>query len=310
MQHQNLSPRSTADPALSLALQGLFIAMFVVTSSSVSAQTTPSAPSMTAEQFLESLSPRTGQIELPGDVAGLNLTDAYYYLSPADTERVLTKAWGNPNGGGTLGMILPRESTVFDQSSWAVIVSYEEDGHVEDDDAGDIDFRELLESMQADTETGNESRLEAGYAPITLVGWATQPHYDAISKKLYWAKELNFGGQTDNTLNYNVRMLGRKGVLVLNVVAGMAQLQTVKAATPTILALADFSPGNQYADFDPDLDQVAAYGIGALIAGKLAAKVGLLAKLGVLLLVLKKFWIVGLVAIAAVISRFFRKKKT
>jgi hypothetical protein len=40
---------------------------------------------------------------------------------------------------------------------------------------------------------------------------------------LYWARELKFGEQPVNTLNYNIRVLGRKGVLVLNFIANMDQ---------------------------------------------------------------------------------------
>jgi uncharacterized membrane-anchored protein len=36
---------------------------------------------------------------------------------------------------------------------------------------------------------------------------------------MYWAKEINFGGDSENTLNYNIRVLGRKGVLLLNFIA-------------------------------------------------------------------------------------------
>ena len=55
----------------------------------------------------------------------------------------------------------------------------------------------------------------------------------------------------------------------------------------------------RYADYDSKTDKVAAYGIAALIGGGLAAKAGLFAKLGVLLLGLKKLLIpLALVALA------------
>jgi uncharacterized membrane-anchored protein len=37
-----------------------------------------------------------------------------------------------------------------------------------------------------------------------------------------WAKEIRFGDREENTLNYNVRVLGRKCVLVLDFIAGMS----------------------------------------------------------------------------------------
>ena len=130
------------------------------------------------------------------------------------------------------------------------------------------------------------------------------------TKKLHWAKALRFEGQEVQTLNYNIRALGRRGVLVLNVIADMDGLPVVERNLPEVLAMTEFSPGHRYHEFDPDLDEVAAYGIGALIAGKVAAKAGLFAKLGVLLVALKKFWIVlAIGAFAAVKGLMGRKKR-
>jgi uncharacterized membrane-anchored protein len=265
---------------------------------------------ITAEDFLASLSFQKGNITLPGDVASLALPDDFHYLSPADTEKVLVTAWGNPPGNETLGMIIRGPDDVLAQDSWAVIIGYEEDGYVSDEDADSVDFGELLSSMQASTEESNEVRLEAGYDEIQLVGWAAPPRYDSEANKLYWAKELRFGDVPVNTLNYNVRILGRKGVLVLNLVATMPQLDEIEAAIPSVLAMANFNPGYQYSDFDPSIDKVAAYGIAALIAGKVAAKAGLFAKLGVVLLALKKFWIFIAIAIGAIVARIYRRGKS
>ena len=176
----------------------------------------PAEERITAEEFLASLDFRQGTIELPGGVATLDLPERFYYLSPADTERVLVTAWGNPPGNQTLGMIVSGREAVLAEDSWAVVIGYEEDGYVSDEDADSIDYDALLADMQASSRESNDARVEAGYEAIELVGWAAPPRYDAETKKLYWAKELRFGDIPVNTLNYNVRVLGRKGVLVLN----------------------------------------------------------------------------------------------
>ena len=54
----------------------------------------------------------------------------------------------------------------------------------------------------------------------------------------------------------------------------------------------------------------SAYGIGALVAGKLAAKAGLFAKFGVLLLALKKFWILLVLGVAGILARIFRRGRS
>ena len=86
----------------------------------------------------------------------------------------------------------------------------------------------MLKDMKEGTEDNNEARKEAGYEAVHLIGWAEQPRYDASTKKLYWAKELNFEGSTSHTLNYDVRVLGREGVLSMNAVATMDQLGQIR----------------------------------------------------------------------------------
>lgn len=246
---------------------------------------------LTVAEFEASLNFQQGQVIVGDGLATLELGDSLHYLDASDSARLLA-AWGNPPGAETLGMIFPRGVSPFADESWGVVITYEEDGHVEDEDAGDIDYDELLETMKEASEEANQERISQGYQAVHLVGWAEQPHYDAETKKLYWAKELDFG-ETPHTLNYAIRVLGRKGVLQLNAVASITQLPKMRTEMPAVLGRIDFNEGNRYEDFDPDLDEVAAYGIGALVAGKVAAKVGLFKGLLALLLASKKL-VIGL----------------
>ncbi len=248
--------------------------------------------------FEASLGFHGGDIELGDGLASLSVPDSFRYTDPDGASKLL-QAWGNPPDAETLGMLLPRGVGVFADDSWAVVIRYTEDGHVSDEDAADLDFAELLRTMQEGTVEANEERQKAGYPAVELVGWAEPPHYDATEKKLYWAKELKFEGGEENTLNYSVRVLGRKGVLELNAVGSMPQLGQFKRSMPELMRFVAFRQGNRYSDFDPDLDEVAAYGIGALIAGKVAAKVGLFKGLVALLIASKKLLIGAVVALGA-----------
>ena len=265
---------------------------------------------ISAEEFLASLNFQKGTITLPGGVASLTLPAGFHYLSPEHTESVLVTAWGNPPGNETLGMLLEGPEDILADESWAVVIAYEEDGYVSDENADGIDYAEMLTNMQESSRESNAARVEAGYDEVELVGWAATPRYDKAANKLYWAKELRFGSIDVNTLNYNVRILGRNGVLVLNLVATMPQLHEIETVIPTVLAMTNFNPGHRYTDFDPGVDEVAAYGIGALVAGKIAAKAGLFAKLGVLLLALKKFWIFIVIGVGAFFALNFRRGRS
>ncbi len=261
------------------------------------------------QQLLNSLTFQQGKITLPDNIATLDLPAGFRYLNPADSGRLLTQGWGNPPGITTLGMIVPAAVNPLTPEGWGVVVTYEKDGHVKDNDADSIKYDELLKTMQEQTSQDNEQRKKDGYPAMTLVGWTEAPHYDKASHKLYWAKELRSAGDSQDGLNYNIRVLGREGVLVLNAVAGMQQIATIKSEMRNVTAFTDFTPGNRYTDFDGKTDKVAEYGIAALIAGGVAAKVGLFGKLFALLLAFKKAIILAVAAGGTWVARLFGRKK-
>ena len=250
----------------------------------------------------------TGDVVLPNKVATLHLGEKYHYLDRKETNKLLM-AWGNESDMTTQGAIIPSDVDPMTQEGWAVILTYVDDGHVDDSDAADIDYDDLLKDMKEGTDENNKARKEAGYAGVKLVGWAEPPHYDAAAKKLYWAKELKFEDSDASTLNYDVRVLGREGVLSMNAVASMTQLGQIKDEMRPLIQLAEFNEGYRYAEFNEDTDKMAEYGLGALIAGGVAAKLGLFGKLFALLVAFKKLIFVGVIAIGAGIAKLFKKKE-
>lgn len=266
------------------------------------------AKGISAEEFEASLKYQHGKINLPSAHATLNVPDGFRYLDPVETNKVLETAWGNPPGSKTLGMLLPSDVSPLDRDSWGVVIFYENDGHVSDDDAQEIDYTDLLKKMQDESREASKERVKQGYSSLELVGWAEQPSYNASTHKMYWAKELKASDSQEDTLNYNIRVLGREGVLILNAVAGMHQLDQMKHEMQTVLAFSNFNKGERYEDFNPSSDKVAEYGLAALVGGAVAAKTGLFAKLIAMLIAAKKFIIIGLVAIAGFFKKFFRRK--
>lgn len=249
-----------------------------------------------------------GAIQIGDDMATLQIPSGYKYLDPVQSAYVMTDLYGNPPSESFGLLFKEDELPLDDNNSYFIEISFEEEGWIDDDDAEDIDYDELLEGIQESVDANNPHRAQMGYAQIVEISWASEPYYDVANKKLHWAKKILFeGDEVDNayTLNYDVRILGRKGYMVMTAVGGIDQLSAFKADANNIVSAVNFNEGHRYEDFDPEYDKVAAYGIGGLIAGKALLKVGLLAKFGVLL---AKFWKVILISIAAVgagIKKFF-----
>jgi uncharacterized membrane-anchored protein len=285
------------------------------------AEASPVAPPLTAEQqeyfrqaaeFYESLNRQTGVVTIAGGKVTLNVPETHYFVGAADARRVIVDLWGNPpnSAEGVEGIIFLADSNPA-LDGWGALVQYVAEGYVPDDEASTMNYNDLLREMQAGAERENEWRQQNNYPTISIVGWAEAPHYDEATHKLYWAKDLLFGGESMHSLNYDIRILGREGHLVLSFVSTMDQLETIRASAPAVMAMANFTPGNTYADYVEGVDQRAAYGIGGLIAGGALAAVA--QKTGLLALILafgKKFLVLiiaGLAALGGIVTRMFRR---
>lgn len=253
---------------------------------------------------VSSMKYQTNTIDLGDDVAALNVPIGYKFLNSEDSKYVLTELWGNLPSE-TYGLIFPDTASPLNCSNTFVIsLSYDESGYIEDEDAEELDYQEILEGLIEDQKAANTERKAQGMAEMDLVGWAQTPFYDIESKKLHWATEYIVEGYEDNVLNYDVKILGRKGMLTMSILGDISVLPQIKENIDLFINSTEFKPGFTYAEFDPELDDIAAYGIGGLIAGKVLAKAGIF----VLLL---KFWkvvAIGFGAILLGVKKFFGSK--
>jgi Uncharacterized membrane-anchored protein conserved in bacteria len=266
---------------------------------------------MTAEEFESKLGYQTGTITLPGSIATIQVPDSFRFLGAEGSKRLLTQGWGNPPSAaeGVVGMLVPSKVSPVGPGGWGIVMTFDEDGFVDDNDAAHINYTKLLNEMQEQSRETNAARQKQGFEPVQLVGWAEPPSYDAAAHKLYWAKELAFGHNPTHTLNYNIRILGRRGVLVLNAVADMDQLATIRAQSRTVLTAINFNEGHRYTDYLPGTDKAAAYGVAGLIVGATAAKAGFFKALLVGLLAFKKLIVVAAAGLVAALRRLFGASK-
>lgn len=259
-----------------------------------------------AQAFVQGLDYQQGPIALGAGGVQLQVPQTFYFISREHSRQIITEVWGNPpaTAQNVLGMIFPTDKTPVDET-WGAVITFDSDGYVSDEDAASIDYTQLLKQMQEGTAGANEERVKHGFPAIRLVGWASSPFYDKATHKLHWAKELEFGGEAHHTLNYDVRALGRNGVLKINFVSEMDKLAEITKVIPAVMAMPEFEQGSRYQDYIPGTDKVAAYGLGGLIAGKVLSKVGILA---IALAFLKKGWILVVLALGGlwkVVARWF-----
>jgi uncharacterized membrane-anchored protein len=294
-----------------------FVALALLSASPVLAQQGAAAPassiaideklSAEAKTFLRSLKPVAGDVRIDAAKAVLHLGDRYYFLSAADARRVLTEAWGNPPEAASdvLGMVLEKGKSPL-SDTWGAVITYNDSGYVSDSDAEGQDYDAVLQSMKEGEGEENEQRKAAGFPTLNLVGWAQPPSYNARAHSLIWARELASSDSQTHGLNYDVRLLGRSGVLSLNMVASMPMLAEVRTAANSFGQAVDFETGARYADYNATTDKAAGYGLAGLVGG--GAAVAVAKKAGILVL-LAKFWkliLVGLAVGGGAVLTFFR----
>jgi uncharacterized membrane-anchored protein len=233
-----------------------------------------------------------------GKVAQVEVPTGYIFLD-GDATRAMMKRWGEPVSGSEVGMLSPTNG------DWSVFFDFSDSGYIKDDDKDKLDADKLLAAIKEGNEEGNKERRRAGNPPLNILGWEKPPHYDETTHNLEWAIRCESEGRP--ILNYNTRLLGRKGYMSVVLVVEPDALTKTLPEFKDLLANHKFSSGESYAEYKPG-DKVAKYGLAALVlggAGVGAAKLGLFAWLAVLL---KKAWklvVVAAVAVASLFKKFF-----
>lgn len=240
-----------------------------------------------------------------GEQATLQLPEGFSYVPKAQAQRVLTAfdGKGNPT---VEGMILPGSN----DENWMMVVSYEAAGCIKDDDARDWDADELLDNLKEGTQAANKERQARGIPQLEVVGWAQVPTYSAQDHHLIWSASARVLGSSDAnyTINYNTLALGREGYISMNMVTDAQSVERLKPVASQLLSAMHFNGGKRYEEYQEGTDQVAAYGLAALVAGVAAKKLGFFAMAA---LFVAKFAKVGLLALGGLLaagSRFFKRK--
>lgn len=291
---------------------GLLSSLVIAFSLSAMAQTPAAAPAEPTQAEIEAQErqlidkiesfgwTRSGKAQL-GSMAQVDIPQGWRFTGPQGTRDVL-KLFDNVPGSSELGML-----TTEGLGPW-VIFEFEESGYIKDDEKDKLDADALLKNFQEGQEAANEERRKMGIGTLTVAGWALPPRFNDQTKNLEWA--LRVVSETGNeSINYNTRLLGRHGVMEVELVCDPKEMQTLLPQYQSIMSAFQYTSGNTYAEYRAG-DKVAEYGLTALIAGGgavAAAKMGLFAKLGGLLAKLGKGVVVLVVAVGAGIKALFSK---
>lgn len=267
----------------------LVVCAFALTASALAAEKSP----FQKQDFLH------GPVKAKlGGIAEIQVPEGYSFTGAEGTKKLM-EMMGNTVDGSELGFLTPTNS------NWFVIFEFDDSGYVKDDDKDKLDADAILESIRRGTEQANKQRKKMGIPAVNVVGWEQPPNYNPETHNLEWA--IRGESEGEPVVNYNTRVLGRKGVMRVTVVGDPGDVKSAMPDFKQLMAGYNFVSGQTYAEFKPG-DKVAKYGLAALVVGGAAvgaAKLGLFASLAVILKKLWKLIIVGVVAVAAALKKFF-----
>jgi uncharacterized membrane-anchored protein len=249
-----------------------------------------------------------GKADVPlAGQAALHLPPNYTFIPQPQAGRIM-RALGNTVSPSLSGLIFPSSGP----QTWFVVVTFIPSGYIKDDEAKDWKANELLANLREGTEEANKDRIARGFEPIEVTGWAEPPAYEPQTHRLVWAATNREKNHPDSSLgvNYNTYALGREGYFSLNLLTEADMLSSQKVHSRTLLAALEYNKGKDYGDFNASTDNVAAYGITALVAGVAAKKLGLLALIGAFLAKGAKLLILAAGAVLYGIKRFFTGRST
>ncbi len=148
----------------------LLATAFVILTTAIGRAADPPSQPQTREQaetIVATLKPEGGTIPLHHELVTLNVPDTMRFLNSKDASTVLVKLWGNPpQSEAPLGMLIPADCNLL-ADCWAVIITYEEEGYIKDDDAGKLDYSQLLTQMQKTPAPRTKSDRNKGTRPLS-----------------------------------------------------------------------------------------------------------------------------------------------
>lgn len=241
-----------------------------------------------------------------GDIAEIKVPEGFVFYDQKDMKEFMEMTH-NFYSDDQLGVLRDADP----QKGFLALFSFDDIGYIKDAANEKLDADQMWTQMTENNKNANEERQKKGWAQWELLSWEEKPQYNAQTQRLEWAVRFK---DKQEFVNYNTRILGRKGVMRV-VLVPHGDLQNVLPNFNQTVGGFDFTTGNKYAEWTTG-DKVADIGLAALVvggAGALAAKTGLLGKLwGVIALLFAKaakLVIVIFAAIAAFFKKLFGGKK-
>jgi uncharacterized membrane-anchored protein len=149
-------------------------------------------------------------------------------------------------GGGAEESVVAAIVPALGSGHWHVLIEASDVGYVSDDDASELDAKEMLEQFESGTIEQNKKRVAIGVPELFVDGWSEPPRYESATRHLVWG--LNVHDTDGKVVNFFTRFLGRNGFLSVNLIDDPLTIEASKREALSILTAVHFMPGFRYED--------------------------------------------------------------
>jgi uncharacterized membrane-anchored protein len=194
----------------------------------------------------------------------LELASTDVFIDASGSKAQLAKG-GNFMDDHFIGVVIPKVAGAHD---WRVLISYVDDGHI--DDSHDLDSAKAIESLRNGAMVANPSRKQNGAGDVIIDRWIEAPRYEEARHHMTWTVELHteVNGKVHAFDDLETRILGRTGFLSLGMSTAPEHLAENRLQLQRLLGSMTFDSGSRYEDFDRKTDRVASHGFAGLLGDR------------------------------------------
>lgn len=196
----------------------------------------------------------TGKVIIDEANLSVDLPDGFRFIEAESAMAAYPDFFGNPQDPAStiLGIVAPSD---IRKEQWVFVVEFYREGYISDEKSDLFSFNNVLSGLKAADAESQKARVRHKDDSLKLTGWAIEPFYDETRKILTWAEAFRAEDPTKSVVSYNARLLGRRGMLKMQAVAGEEHLDEIEAVIPKILNGVKFNAGEEYKDFNPTTDK-------------------------------------------------------
>ena len=122
------------------------------------------------DSTLRSFNYKTGRVIIGNNLATVDVPKGCLYLNPEESQYMMESIFGNPPAPISLGMLLSDTPSMLTGVNWIIDFNYVDEGHVNDEDAKETDYDELLKLLIEQTEEASKERVASGFEQVRMIG--------------------------------------------------------------------------------------------------------------------------------------------